>query len=136
MNESGTLATIGELFAPPRRRYRVVTLPISGLKVRIQSLWEHEVAEYQSEAVKKSGSGLIPARIRDSGPRLIVRCVVDGEGNRIMGPEHVAKLAAWDAADANYLHRECMNHCGIREDEIEGLEKNSDATPADASPTE
>jgi len=132
MSENGTLATLEQLFVPSRRRYKAVTLPVSGLKMRIQSLTEREVSDYQSEAMKKGGTGLIPARIRDSGPRLITRCAVDADGNRIMGPQHVHQLSEWDSADANHLHRECMDHCGIREDGIEALEKNSEATPVDA----
>lgn len=129
-SENVTLATVDELFRPSVRRYRVVTLPVSGLNVRIQSLTEREVSEYQSEALKKGGNGLNPARIKDAGPRLIVRCVVDANGNRIMNCAHVARILEWDSADSNALHRECMDHCGIREDGIEALEKNSEETPA------
>ena len=132
MSENGHLATVDELFAPSKRRYSIVALPVSGHRVRIQSLTEREVSAYQAEALKKNGTGTIPARIKDSGPRLIIRCSVDVEGNRNMNQAHVAMLSEMDSADANYLHRACMDHCGIREDGIEALEKNSEETPVDA----
>jgi len=126
------LAGVEQLFTPMKRRYKTVDLPVSGLTVRIQSLTEREVADYQQEAFKKSGNGLIPARLRDSGPRLIVRCVVDASGNRIMNASNVPQLLEWDSADSNCLQRACMDHCGIRDDEnLDGLVKNSETTGGD-----
>jgi hypothetical protein len=130
---NGHLANADQLFAPRERRHREIVLPVSRNRVRIQSLTEREVSHYQAVAFKKNGSGLIPARIRDAGPRLMVLCAVDQAGNRILNDSHVAKFDDWDNADSAFLHSECLEHCGIRSDEdielaVEGAAKNSSET--------
>jgi len=131
-----TLASEGQLFgARPKRRYKELTLPISGHRVRIQSLTERELAAYQIETMKRRGEGANLARLADSNARLIVLCLVDGAGNRILNQSHIAKLAEWDAADTAFLSDECAKHCGLNREEIETLAKNSEAILGEASPT-
>ena len=83
MNEEIALSGIEELFpATPaaRRRYKTIMLPVSGLNLRIQSLTERELSNYQASAWKagKTGQEMDPQKLKTSGARLIVLCVVDG----------------------------------------------------------
>lgn len=140
MSENGKLATVQELFGTkPKRRYKTLTLPASGLTVRIQSLTDRELSKYQSEVLASGGRGGITyrrSRIEDSGRRLIILCLVDEDGNRICNETHLQMLEEWDGADTNFLNDECSKHCGISREEIEDLVKKSEAIPASDSATD
>jgi hypothetical protein len=130
-----SLAGVEQLFgSASKRRYKYVTLPVAGHELRIQSLTEREVSAYQQAAWKKINGQLTQnlARVEDSNRRLIVLCVVDAAGNRLLNDSHVPLLLEWDAADTQHLFRECVAHCGINAGDIEGLEKNSETTHADS----
>ncbi len=127
MNDS--LTGIETLFPPApatARRYKVVELPVSGHTVRIQSLTERELSNYEASAWKpgKVGQEMDPAKIKTAGPRLIVLCMVDAAGNRMLNETHVAKLAEWDSFDVEFLHKACNVHVGIGRTDLEDLEKN------------
>ncbi|MFZ5829822.1 MAG: hypothetical protein ACOY3P_07030 [Planctomycetota bacterium] len=121
------LASVDQLLRPARRRYKELVLPVSGLKVRLQSLTEREVQQYQLATVSQTGTGLKRSRLEDAARRLLVLCLVDSAGNRILGEQHLQQLAEWDAADSNFLYQECAAHAGLKTEDIEGLVKNSQA---------
>lgn len=126
-----TPAGVDALFAPRTRRHKYETLPISGLSVRIQSLTEAELSRYEMAVVGTSDKAIArQARIEDAGRRLIVLCLVDTAGNRILNDSHNKLLAEWDAADSNYLYNACAAHVGLRRSDIEELVKNSERTNA------
>ncbi len=60
---------------------------------------------------------------------------VDEDGNPIVPPSDVGKLAELDAADSSYLYEECASHCGINRQDLDDLAKNSEPTPPSDSPT-
>jgi hypothetical protein len=124
------VSSAADLFDGPfRRRFKVIgPLPVSGKRVRIQSLSEGELSAYQAVAVGKEG--FKPARMEDSNRRLMARCLVDKDGNRLLSDSQAGKLAAWDAADAQYVYNECAAFVGLKRDEIEGIEKNFEGTTA------
>lgn len=123
--------SVQDLFAKPAaRRYRDVTLPVSGHRVRIQSLTEREMSAYQSATLTQDGK-LKPEKLAAASRRLIALCLVDAAGNRILNDSHVARLAEWDAADTQHLADECQVHVGAKRGDVEDLVKNSDAIPAD-----
>jgi hypothetical protein len=117
-----------ELFDGPfRRRFKIIgPLPVSKKRVRIQSLNEGELSAYHAVAVGKDG--FKPSRMEDANRRLIARCLVNADGNRLLADSDAGKLASWDAADAQYVYNECAAFVGLKRDEIEGLEKNSETT--------
>lgn len=120
--------------SPLKRRYKIVgPLPVNGLRFRIQSLSEGELSAYQAVAVGKEG--FRPGRMEDANRRLIAKCLVDGDGNRLLTDGQAAKLAEWDAADATALYNECAQHVGVKREDVDDLAKNSDATAAASSPT-
>lgn len=137
MGEENGLATAAMLLAVKTgRRYKEVDLPVCELKVRIQSITEHELAAYQGETLSKRGGGtsLSRNRMADANRRLIVLCLVDAAGNRLLHDSHVKQLAEWDAADTQSLYDECATHCGINTRDIEDLAKNSAETIGDEEP--
>ena len=134
-----SIATAAQLFDKPSvRRYRggdddpgePLTLPVKQLRVRIRSLTEGEFSAYDNAVVGTRGQ-LRSDRLKDASRRLIVLCLVDGAGNRLLGKEHIAKLVGWDSTDIQYLYRECTTHVGTSVEDIEETIKNSEETPAD-----
>lgn len=119
-----------------KRRYDdTLTLPISGLSPRIQSLTEREVSRYQMKTVARRG-GFQKERMLDATRRLIVLCLVDKAGAVMFAENEIAWMEEWDSADTQYLYDACVKHCGINAADMEDLVKNSDKTPAIVSPTE
>jgi hypothetical protein len=127
---------VAELFgAPAKRRFKVVSLPVSGHVVRIRSLTEKDFADYQAFFLDKKGNA-VPARLKQATRVFISMCAVDGDGNRIITGDLVERLSDWDAADSHHLYNECSQHAGISTDDIEGLVKNLETTPDDSTPTD
>lgn len=117
-----------------KRRFETVTLPTSKITVRIRSLFQGEISAHQMQSTDTAGK-TVRARVEDSERRFIRECVVDAEGNRLLTEADVAALAQADPADFYRLYERCTALCGLRRDGAEEERKNSDATPADASPT-
>ena len=129
MTES--LSSLEELLSGTPRRYKVVTLPVSGRRVRIRSLTEKEMSEHTMAAMSRTGTpgSYNRSRLEDAGPRLICRCVVDGEGRPMLNDSHISAIRdKWDSADSGYLYDECSVHCGLNKKDIEDLIKNSEGT--------
>jgi hypothetical protein len=137
-NTAPNLASADELFSGNlKRRHKLVTLPVNGGQVRIQSLSEGEVSRWQTATIAASGKGVKKARLEDATGRLLVLCMVDQAGNRILGESHIARFAEeWDSADTGHLYSECAAHCGIEKDEIEDLVKNSETIHVDGTPSD
>jgi hypothetical protein len=131
MSETNGLATAEQLMAVAgKRRYYELTLPTSKLRVRIRSLTERELSKYQTATIASAGTGIKRSRLEDATRRLIVMCLVDGEGNQVFTDADVPKLADWDAADTSCLYDDCAKHCGINRQDIEDLVGNSEGIPA------
>ena len=116
-----------------KRRYKTVALPISGHRLRIQSLSEKDFSDYQGFFLGKDGLP-VAARLKQANRIFISMCVVDDDGNRIITGEYVAKLEEWDAADTQHLYTECSRHAGISTDDIEELVKNLEGIPESVMP--
>ena len=133
------LATMAELFpAKIPRRHKIVPLPVSGNRVRIQSLTEREQSEYEMAVIAhgSSRSKFVRSKLLDANRRLIALCLVDAAGSRLLSDNQANQLATWDSADANFLHDEVAAHCGINREAIEDLVKNSEGIAVDSPPTD
>lgn len=131
------LATAEQLMGATagKRRFKELTLPICGLRVRIRSLTEGEVSRYQGALLSRRGRGIVSGRITEANRRLVVLCLVDAKANRLFKDSDADKLKEWDGADVQFLADECTTFCGLDRDDLEALVGNSDETPAAASPT-
>ncbi len=131
MSEQNGLATAEQLMAATgKRRFKKLSLPISGLRVRIRSLTEKEVSRYQAATIATSGVGLKRSKLEDASRRLIVLCLVDLDGNRLLNDGALAGFDDWDSADSGYLYSECAAWCGLDQKDIEDLVGNSEGTAA------
>lgn len=133
----GQLATVDQLRAVGSkaiRRYKLLDpLPVSGLRLRVQSLIEREMSQYQTEMFRR-GKEAKPERMRAANGRLFVRVLVNAEGNRLLADNDAGLFEGWDAADTLSLYDQVAIHLGIREAEVEDLEKNSERIAGDLQP--
>lgn len=127
------LATRTTFLRKTPRRYRYVSLPELELSVRIQSLTEKEKSEFEAWVLDKKG-GLVRERLLSGRRRLIVLCLVDEEGNRLLADDDTATLAELDGAPLSRLFDECRLHVGLERDDLENLIKNSDSVHVAATP--
>lgn len=131
MSEGNGYATIDDLLAisqQAKRRYRDVTLPVSGLKVQIQSLTEREKSEFETEALNRSGTGTSLSKVKNARRRFIQKCCVQPR----IEPEHIELLGGIDGADLGHLHSVCAEHVGWDEEDISKLEGKSAPSAGDS----
>lgn len=138
MSETNGYASAEQLEAAAKRprRYGVEKLPTSGLKVRFQSLKEGEISRYHMSVLSQRVGGFRKDRLEKASRALLVLCMVDGAGNRLYADADEYKLREWDGADTQFLHDKISAHCGINQDDIADLVKNSEQTPVDSSPSD
>ena len=115
-------ATRDELLSTCKRRYRLAEIAGLPQPVRIQSLSEGERATIET---KLSGSDLSKLRAA-----LVVRCVVDEDGDRLFADEDVDQVLEMDSTIVSEISDAIQDHCATAE--IEELAKNSNGTPGDA----
>ena len=107
------------------RRFTTVDLP-NGMNVRIRSLTEREQSEYEMGVFQRDAAGMLlrdeegnllrdDLAIQQNRSRLIVLCVVDGEGNRLLADTDVEQVELLDAQDTRVLYLAIQEHCGMLE---------------------
>lgn len=120
------LAGLSQILGAKSRRYAVVNVPNIGA-VRISSLSEQERSAYESEFLAEDARPDV-MQLLYAKRRLIVLCVVDAEGNRIMNEGHVEALGEVDSAATGLLFDKCREHCGFESGDVERLVKKSRQT--------
>lgn len=126
------LTSRADLLAPAKRRFKNLTLPVSGHTVRIRSLLEGEKESYEAELFTAKGDQLRKDKLTNARRRLVLICLVNDNGERLLSDADIDQLKALDGADMAYLQGECQAHCGFSKGDIEGLVKNSETVHADA----
>ena len=121
------------LLGKTARRYDIVTLP-GGDCVRIQSLTELEKSEYENSVISARGRAM-RSKMLIACRQLVVLCVVDGEGNRMLSSDDISAMSGLDGAVTAAIFTAARTHCGFEEGDIEGLVKNSESVRVEDSPT-
>lgn len=134
MSEGNGYASREMFLKPATRRFLDVDLPVSGLKVRIRSLMELEKEEFENETMNSKGN-IRQDKLKNARRRLVVKCLVDGNGDVLLQPNDVDAIGHLDGVDIGKLQDECMVFCGFREGDIEALVKNSSSVHEEDSPT-
>lgn len=120
--------------AKAARRYMDCRLPSGGV-VRLQSLSEFERSNYERGLLNKKGDGANPNALLASKRAMVVLCMVDEEGNRVLSDNDINALASMDSADIDHICTTARKHCGFDDADFEALVGNSEAAPAECSPS-
>ncbi len=126
MSEGNGFATRDAFLGPAKRRFTDVEIETLG-KVRIRSLTELERSKFEASMRAKNGE-VSNVKLVDMKARLIVLCVVDGEGNPLLTHRDIDQLLQQDSKVTNELVDAIQAHCGFTKTDIEELEKNCGAT--------
>lgn len=121
-----------------KRRYASIDLPVSGLTVRYQSLSEAEQSAYEMATWTRNDDGTLVRNDEAVGrnrSRLIVLCVVDEGGNRMLTDADLPQVDLLDGADTRALYQVLQEHCGMIEVEKKKGSSVSSATSPGASST-
>lgn len=126
-----------DIFKSQDRTYQEVHVPEWGGAVRMQSLTAKELEEYQkSNRGKVDRQGNAAILWEGSAARLVVRCAVDKEGQRIFGADDALELGRKSAAAVNRLFKVACTMNGITQEEQDEIIKNSEPTQSAASSTD
>lgn len=132
------LLTREQIFGAPKRSYKDVSCPEVGGKIRVQSLTGQEFEDWQEsnrDPKKKDKDGNPVVNTKGSIVRLLVRCLVDKEGNRIMSDDDYLEFTKINAAVLNRLGTVALKLNGVGEKEIDELVKNSEAVQTEEGPS-
>ncbi len=107
--------TRGDFLAPCPRRYGEFTMPSTGVTYRYRSLSEAEFSEFEMALYVRDDDGLRTDddRHKDMRGRLIVLCLCDENGERILTDGDVEKIGQLDAGDTGALYDALKEHCGL-----------------------
>ena len=97
------------------RRYKTLTLPISGDELRIRNLTGREMQEFRASLVDKAGK-VIRERWDTQDELLIARCVVDADGRPMFTEADVDAMAEMDGGLIEWLAKQCKDWTGFRAD--------------------
>jgi hypothetical protein len=131
VSEGNGFATRDSILRPLVRRFKVVEVADWG-KFRIRSLTELERSRFEASCRDKRGN-LSVNKMVDLKCRMIVMCVVDADGNQLLANGDIDQLRQQDSKATNALVEAIQSHCGFSDEDLEDLEKNSEATAAAAS---
>jgi hypothetical protein len=129
MTTNDEFGSRADFLAPDERRFKVVTLPVSGKRFRIRSLFEGEKEAYEASLCNAKGD-VTKDTILGARRRLIALCLCDGKGERLLTDADVDGIKIKNSADMEYLQKECQTHVGFKQGDIEALVKNSESVPA------
>lgn len=118
-----------QIFSTPDCTYEEVFVPEWSGSVRLRSLTASELEAYQKSnrgKVDKQGNAQI--LWEGSATRLVVRCAVDQNGNRLFSDDDAYELERKSAAAVNRLFKKACELNGITEKEQEDIIKNSEPT--------
>lgn len=130
--EGVALAGFDEFLAASKRRYDEREIPGFGW-LRIQNLSDLEVAEWELDGTDDSGTRPKDA-MKLMKAALIVRCVVNDNGERRMSDQQATSVAGADGATVNAAFEFCREWCGIPRRDIDAMaalraiQKNCEAT--------
>lgn len=110
--------------------YEVVDCPEWGGKVRVRSLDGRQRADWQQASIQGTGR-TATVNFRQTTVKLVALAVVDADGKPIFSNSDIAKLATKNSAPLERIAEVAMRLSGIGDDEVDALEKNSEATPSD-----
>jgi hypothetical protein len=99
--------TTREEFLAARSRRRFKTVPIGAFQFRIRSLTSREFAEIDAAQYDQQTYKVTPEAYAASRRLLVVRCVVDAEGNPLLTDADVEALEDTDSEVAETLMTEC-----------------------------
>lgn len=111
-----------------------VDVPEWGGKVILRGLTSVERDDYEQGMVETSPNGSVKAKRKLHNVRagLVVRCIVDEQGERVFADSDVEELGLKNAAVIDRLWDVCRRLCGMSTEDEEKLAQDFDQAQADS----
>ena len=126
-----TLLTRDQLLTPVERKIVRVDLSelgedchvfVQGMTAKGRSHFERQFAGKSERASER--------RMAEIRERLMIACVCDGEGNRLLNKDDVEALGQQAASVVELIVDACQKVCGMSSDDVETLAENSEGIQA------
>lgn len=109
---------------------KIVSVPELGGDVRVQGLSGTQRDEFEKASVEGRGKSM-RVNLDNFRARLIVRCVVDEAGKRILRDSDVERVGALPAIAVQRIFKAAQELSGLADDEIEELTEELKTDPSD-----
>ena len=96
---------------------------LGGKEFLVRALNDHERAEWELDCLDSEGNRDV-IMMESMRPRLIVKCLVDDNGNRIFDDDEADVIAEWPASVTVKLFKICSSLCGLDDEDVEAVSKN------------
>lgn len=125
-----------DLWAVNDVEIKVVAVPAwGGKKVRLKVMTAAERDSFEASMVQMK-SGKQRPNIANLRARLVARCIVNTEGDRIFQSGDVERLGRKSAKALDFLFQECQHLNGFTNEDIEDLSEDFDVTTDSDSSTD
>lgn len=111
---------------------REVEVPEWGVTVWVRSMSAADRDAFEADLLQGKGKNT-SVNYRNMRAKLVARCVVDAEGNRIFNPEDVPALGRKSAKALTRLYNVATELSGVSDDDVEELTGNSEPDQSDDS---
>jgi hypothetical protein len=129
MSEANGYATPTTLFSSAKPR-QYTDFELDGHKFRLRTLRAAEANAYRTKHLTTDKKASARA-LASANARLIVLCVVNGDGEPVFNDGHIQQLLDMDAVFITSLAERCAEWARLNdeeEDDVEAAKKNSAAT--------
>lgn len=113
-----------------------VEVPEWGVSVWVRGLTSAERDDYESELLEITEDGDKVLHRENARAKLLVRAVVDEDGNRVFGDEDVEALGEKSGRATDRLFDVAQELSGVTEEDVEELAGNSPGGPGEGSPSD
>lgn len=127
-----TLLSRDAILTVDDRKYEEVDVPEWGGKVRIRSLTGREFDDFQTSILIEKKDGTRKTRTENLRVRLIVRCIVDEEGQQVFGEDDIRQLGKKSIRPIERIFTACQKLLGMTDDDVEEMTKDFEKTQDDS----
>lgn len=115
------MLTRAQILAANDRRTEVVAVPEWGGDVTVAEMTGAQRDAWEQSLVAKAGGGVDISNVR---ARLVARCIVDAEGQRLFSDEDAEALGAKSGAALDRVAKVCQRLNGLSDGDVEAARKN------------
>jgi hypothetical protein len=112
-----------------------VDVPEWGGRVRVQALSGRDRDAYEASCLQERAKGQMVHNLLNVRAKLVVRCLVDGEGNRLFADTDANALGQKSSAALDRVFEVAARLSRLNSEDVEELAGNSGAAPSGDSPS-
>lgn len=128
------LLTRAQIDAIDDRKWEDVPVPEWGGEVRILGLSGTERDAFQASMVRMGSQGNVAGvNLLDTSARLLAKCIVDEDFNRLYSDKDIKALGGKNGAVVRRLYKDAQRISGLTKESVEDAAGNSEAAQSGSS---